>query len=446
MTNTATDAKPVETLIIETPVIDELIIQDWISRAQDWFNTYFLSLNTAIQFGIVIGAFVLGAMFDKMVRPRLVRMVDKWRLSGQIHGLLRNLVRLVGPFLALVFMFLALMVAGTAGTDIDWIFLDAVMRLTAAWIIIRLAVQMVHNPMARNTIAAVVWVLAALSIFGVLDDTAKALDSLGISFGDFRLTALIVVKCIIATLVLLYIATTLSRFVERQLGKVPNLSPGSLVLVTKLTRMVFSAIAIIIGIGMAGIDLSVLTVFSGAIGLGVGFGLQRGVSNLFTGIMLLADKTVQPGDIIEIQNGAFGIVRQMGSRCTELVTLDKKAHLIPNEDLVTKPVINWSRAGGRSVLSVKFRVDYRHNPHEIIEMAKTVAAAHPRVLQDPGPGCGLENFGDHGLEFGLGFWINDPQNGTGNVQNDIRLALWDAFQQNNIIIPYPHQVQVEEHK
>lgn len=440
-----TSTPPTETTdpLVTGLSLDEEVISNWITAAQDWITNNLLSVNTAIQFAVILGAFVIGAVLERIVLPYLTATIEALKIKGTISTVLHNMRRLVGPFIALNILFVTLIVIPGLGLDFNVTFIDVAMRLTAAWIIIRLAVQLVKNPFARNLIASIVWLIAALSIFGVLDDTATALDSVGITIRDYRLTALILVKCIIATLLLMYGAGALSRFVEKQLGRVPNMTSGSRVLITKITRMLLMVIAIIIGITMAGVDLSVLAVFSGAIGLGVGFGLQRGVSNLFTGIMLLMDRTVQPGDILELQGGTFGVVRQMGSRCTEVVTLDRRSFLIPNEDLVTKPVINWSRGGANSVLTIKFRVDYRHDPHAVIAIAVAVANAHPRVLRDPAPGCGLDGFGDSGMDMSLAFWIADPQNGTGNVQSDIRLALWTAFKKNKIIIPYPHQVAVQ---
>lgn len=440
-----TSAPPTETPdpLVTGIALDEQVISNWVATAQDWITNHLLSVNTAIQFALILCAFIAGALIERIVLPYVTAMIEALKIKGAVRAILHNIRRLIGPFFALMILFILLIVIPSLGMDMNVTFMDVAMRLTAAWIIIRLAVQLVKNPFARNMIAAIVWTIAALSIFGVLDDTAAALDGVGITIRDYRLTALIMVKCLLATMLLMYGAGALSRFVDKQLGRVPNMSSGSRTLITKITRMLLMVVAVMIGITMAGVDLSVLAVFSGAIGLGVGFGLQRGVSNLFTGIMLLLDRTVQPGDILELQGGTFGVVRQMGSRCTEIVTLDQRAFLIPNEDLVTKPVINWSRGGANSVLSVKFRVDYRHSPHDVIRIATEAAAGHPRVLKTPAPGCALDGFGDSGMDFSVGFWIADPQNGTGNVQSDVRLALWDAFQKNKIIIPYPHQVAIQ---
>ena len=210
--------------------------------------------------------------------------------------------------------------------------------------------------------------------------------------------------------------------------------------------MLFMTIALLIGITLAGVDLSVLAVFSGAIGLGVGFGLQRGVSNLFTGLMLLMDKTVQPGDVLELDNGVLGTVKQMGSRCTEILTFDRKSHLIPNEELVTKPVVNWSRAGLRGPISVNFGVAYKHNPHDIIAMAKDVAAGIDRALTDPAPNCVMTGFGDSAMNFNLSLWVENPHLGSGEIKSAMFLGLWDAFKANNISIPYPHRFIVQENK
>jgi small-conductance mechanosensitive channel len=192
-------------------------------------------------------------------------------------------------------------------------------------------------------------------------------------------------------------------------------------------------------VATAGIDLSLLAVFSGAVGLGVGFGLQKGVSNLFSGMMLLMDKSITPGDIIELPGGTFGWVNQMGARYTEIVTRDNKAFLVPNEDFITQQVINWSHGNRLIRTEVKFGVSYDSDPHFVKKIAEEVCTKPERIVKDPRPACHLVAFGDYDLQFKLRFYIEDPEKGITNMHGEVMLALWDAFKAHGIKIPFPRQ-------
>ena len=425
-------------------MIDQQALTTLAEQAQIWIVKNLISLDTTIQFSLIVAAFVIGFIIARLLNPFLTALVESLKLPGGLSGFLHRLRKLSGPILVLVILFFILLVDAALNLPFHDVFLDATMRLTAAWIIIRLAVRIIENRTARSAFAGIIWVIAALSIFGILDDTAKALDSLGLTLGDFRLSALSVTKAMIATFALVYAAFGLSKMLEHRLARIQNLAPGSRLLLTKISRIALIALAVVIGITMAGINLSMLAVFTGAVGLGVGLGLQRGISNLFTGMMLLMDKTVQPNDVIELPNGIIGIVRLMGSRCTEIVTMENKSYMIPNEDLVTNPVINWTRGGGATLVRIPFGVDYCHNPHEVIKIACAAAATVERVIDTQKPTCQLTGFGDSSLDFSMNFWINDPQNGLQNVKGLVYLALWDAFQAHGIKIPFPVRHIIQE--
>ncbi|HEY8191349.1 MAG TPA: mechanosensitive ion channel domain-containing protein, partial [Alphaproteobacteria bacterium] len=223
--------------------------------------------------------------------------------------------------------------------------------------------------------------------------------------------------------------------IERKVYGISSMSMASRLLIAKLVRITLMIFAVLMGVTLAGVDLSLLTVFSGAVGLGIGFGLQRGVSNLFTGMMLLLDKTIQPNDVVELPNGAFGVVRQMGARYTEIITLENKSHLVPNENMVTNTVINWSRNGTHIMIAVDFRTEYDHDPKIIMADAIQAALSASRVLRDPPPICNFNKFGDLGLEYTLQFWIADPQSGVANVRSEVLLAIWERFRARDVTLP-----------
>jgi small-conductance mechanosensitive channel len=210
------------------------------------------------------------------------------------------------------------------------------------------------------------------------------------------------------------------------------------VLTGKVLRISLIVTAAIVWLSINQINLTVLTVLSGAIGVGVGFGLQKVVSNLFSGVIILLDRSIKPGDTITVGE-TFGWIRELRARFVSVVTRDGREYLIPNEDFITHEVINWSYSDELVRIDVAFGASYDADPHKVSAVAIEAASTVKRVVDTQKPVCWLTAFGDSSLEFLLRFWIRDPQNGLTNVRGAVLLAVWDAFRENNIRIPYPHR-------
>ena len=405
-----------------------------------WFQANILTTGSLYQGIIILCSFVFGAIISRIIKKRVSQIIDDSEWPIRVKRILNNLKRLILPFLTLVFMFMGSLIESSPLLNIDIALTRGIMKVLVAWIVIRIAVQFIGNIMIRNSFAVIIWVMAALSIFGILDETTTALDGIGFNIGTFRLSALAVIKSAISIFALLYIALFLSTFAERRVLKTKSLTRSSQVLIAKIVRISLIVIALLIGVTSAGIDLSVFTVFSGAVGLGIGFGLQKVVSNLFSGFLLLMDKSIEPGDVIELENsGTFGWVHHMGARYTEIITRDNKSFLIPNEDFVTQRVVNWSHGDKLIRLDVHFGTHYDGDPHKVIALAVEAASKPARVVETPKPVCWLIEFGDSSLNFSLRFWIKDSEAGVTNVKGDVMLALWDTFKENGVSIPYPHR-------
>lgn len=418
---------------------DEAQLQNSLNGFHDWVVNTFWDVGTAYQLIIVAVAIVLGSFATGFMRKPVANAIDSSSLSPSFKKNCHSLRKLTLPFITLVLTFFASQIAGSELLALDIAFLKGVMKLLLAWIFIRSAVLLINNSLIRNFFALFIWIIAALSIFNVLDETTATLDAIGMDLGEFRLSALAVIKGVMALFVLLYGAIVAAGFAERRIYKTSALTRSSQVLIAKIVRTSLIVFALLIGVTSAGIDLSLFAVFGGAVGLGVGFGLQKGISNLFSGMLLLLDKSIKPGDIIELEGGMFGWVDRMGARYTEIVTRDNKSFLIPNEDFITQRVVNWSHANTLIRLEVQFGVDYRHNPHEIKRLAEEAAMKPERVCSDQPPVCHLAEFGESSMNFKLRFWIQDAEKGVTNMRGEVMLALWDIFQENNIKIPYPHR-------
>jgi small-conductance mechanosensitive channel len=308
--------------------------------------------------------------------------------------------------------------------------------LATAWVAISILTAVIRNHFAHRVVAITAWTIAALSIVGLLDDTTRWLDAMAITVGSLRLSLLLLLKTSGLMLLTLWAAITASNFLDRRLRASTDLTPSIQVLIAKLIRLTLVTLAILIVLSSVGIDLSALALFSGAVGVGIGFGLQKIIANLVSGIILLADKSIKPGDVISVGEN-FGWVDAMGARYTSVVTRDGREILIPNEDLVTQRVINWSHSNERVRLDVAFGVSYASDPHVVAAHAVTAAADVARVLPSPAPVCHLTKFNDFSLDFILRFWIDDPAGGLTNVRGAVMLALWDVFQREGIEIPFP---------
>ncbi len=407
-------------------------------KISELFLQHLWTPDSGVQFVLLAISFMLAFILGRMIRPRLNDLINKLPIPFRLTELLHHALIQLFPFLTVIFIFIGAKIIGAEGLGFSTTFSMAIMKLLLAWIFIRLIAQFIEQRFARNIIVTTVWGLAALSIFGVLDQTMTLLDAIGFNIGEFRLSALSVTKGTLGIFILMYGALFLSNLTERKLSSVRSLTPSSRVLISKITRVLLVITALLIGITSAGIDLSLFAVFSGAVGLGVGFGLQKVISNLFSGMLLLLDQSIKPGDIIEM-DGTFGWVNQMGARYTEIVTRDNKSYLVPNEEFITQHVVNWSHGNTLVRVETTFGVHYDSDPHQVKQLAIKAATTPDRVVDSPAPVCHLVEFGDSSLNFVLRYWIKDAEKGLTNTKGDVMLALWDAFKENDITIPYPHR-------
>ena len=277
--------------------------------------------------------------------------------------------------------------------------------LATAWIVISLLAGLLRNHFVNRIVAVFAWTIAALSILGLLNNTTVMLESVAFGVaGNTKITLLLVLKATFFLLVTLWLAVVIGNFLDKRVQHITDLTPSIQILLGKVIRLTLIAFAVVVVLTTVGIDLSALALFSGAIGLGVGFGLQKIVSNLVSGIILLADKSIKPGDMISVGDSA-GSVRTISARYTLVMLSDGREILLPNEDLVTQRVINWSHSNDLVRLDVKFGVSYASDPHAVRQIALATVAGIPRILSTPAPSCHLVNFGDSSLDFVLRFWI-----------------------------------------
>lgn len=369
------------------------------------------------------------------------RLQEKVRGMKEYPGLLRLVVVVLRRSTWLLFVALltvALVLARTLDWPADDRLLSTALLLALAWIVISVVSHVVRSRLVGRLFAVVGWIYVATVILGITDDLAVALDNLALEFGEGRSFSLLQLLHLIAVFsILLWIAVSLGNFLDQRLQRSDELTPSLRILIGKMLRVTLLVVAAVVGLSLT-FDVTVFAVFAGALGVGIGFGLQKLVSNFISGIVILLDRSIEPGDTISLGD-TFGWVNELRARFVSVVTRDGREYLIPNEDFITQQVINWSFTDELVRLDLTFGVSYDSDPHQVRALAVEAARDVPRVVASKPPVCWLSGFGESSLDFLLRFWIEDPQQGLANIRGSVLLALWDKLKENGIAIPYPHR-------
>ncbi|MGB5621001.1 MAG: mechanosensitive ion channel domain-containing protein [Gammaproteobacteria bacterium] len=417
-------------------LLDPGLIQQWLSQAQDWILTNVLIESTLLELGAILVAGTLAWLLARPLGKRLSRLEERHADYPVIKAIWQVIKEVMFPALWLILQWVASAIAAAADQRVG--LLTVTSSLLAAWVVIRIASLMVKDPFWRHTVATTAWIIAALNIIGLLDPTLALLDSAGVTFGSVRISALAVLKGILALAFLLWGATVVSNIFESRIKAAPNLTPSVRVLLSKLFKISLIILVVLAAVSSVGIDISAFAVFGGAIGVGIGFGLQRIVSNLISGVILLLDKSIKPGDVIAIDD-EYGRVDSLGARYVSVSTRDGIEFLIPNEDLIVNRVENWSHSQDYYRMRMTIGVHYQSDVREAIALCLEAANETERVLTDNPPVCQIRAFGDSSVDLDLRYWINDPMNGRANVNGEILLKIWDKFHEHGIEIPYPQR-------
>ena len=419
-------------------------IRETLQRELEAIPASFFSVWIPIQLSMIALAALIGWAIAAYVRRRLDIMpyIMGW------PPVLRRAIRMAIANLGIIICIVLLLLMRIGMQHLTWpsrsYLIGVAASLATAWVVISIAASLIRNAFFNRVVSVVAWSITALSIVGLLDEVIAGLDRAGIVIGGLRITALLALKTAALLLVSLWGAVALSNFLDSRIRTYDDLTPSIQVLLGKLARVALVTFAVLIVLGSVGIDFSALAIFSGAVGVGIGFGLQKIVSNLVSGIILLADKSIKPGDVITVGN-TFGSVDTMGARYTSVVSRDGRAYLIPNEDFITQRVVNWTFSNDQVRNDVKFGVSYGSDPHRVRAAAIAAAASVERVLKAPAPTCHLTEFGESSLDLTLRFWIRDPNDGLGTVRSTVMFALWDAFKRDGIEFPFPQRdVNVKE--
>ena len=327
--------------------------------------------------------------------------------------------------------------------------IDIALQLAAALLAVRLGVYLLRTGMGPQSwvarwegrITTVLWLLLGFTLLGWFDFIESSLDAIDLVPGKTRFTLWSLMKGAVVVTVFLLASGLVSRTVESRVMKIEGLALSTRIGISKFTYFFLTGLGVLVGINAAGVDLTTLTVLTGAVGIGLGFGLQAITSNFVSGFVLLMDRSIKPGDVISFTGMTgtstenFGWVQELRGRYVVVRDRDGVETLVPNQNLITNPVINWSYSDRKVRLKLPVRISYQDDPELALEVLLAAAKCSPRVLQEPGPVSRLMQFSDHGIDLELRFWIADPQEGVNNVRSDVNRAIWQQFKQHRITIP-----------
>lgn len=422
------------------PLIDQITNPDtwatWLDSFQEWLQSDVFVLDTLICLGIILVAATVARPLATRLQKQFQILIERESRFSVLDRLWQSARDISYPGIWLLLLWISVLVTEIWGITNTSLVITT--SLLAAWVIIESATILVSSHFWSRTIAISAWLLAALNILGILDPTIAFLDGVSFSLGQATISVLTIMQALVTLGILLWLSAIAGQITESKLKSARNLSPSIQVLTIKFMRISLSAIAFIMALAIVGVDLTAFAVVGGAVGVGIGFGLQKIFANLISGFILLMDKSIKPGDVIVVAD-YYGRVDALTARYVSVTTRDGVEHLIPNEELIINRVENWSHSHNLLRLRQIVGVHYKADVHKAIALCKEAAAETPRILDDPAPNCLMKEFGDSSVNLELRYWINDPMNGRANVTSDLLLRIWDKFHEHNIEIPYPQR-------
>jgi small-conductance mechanosensitive channel len=410
---------------------------------EKWFNE-FTTIKGGMQLGSVVGCFLLARFTHKRWQQFITRLLGNLERKAIFSFLLDATNRISFPMSMLLYLVVVRFLVDRFG--VNTAVLDVFTPLMLSLAGIQLTVFVLRSSFTpspalhawEGVISLSMWSVVALYLTGWLPDVLAALDGIAIGTDESRFSLLSLIKLMIALVLFVVAAAWLLRLIESRARLAPYLSPSMRVGMVKVSKFALYALAFMLALNSVGIDLTTFAVLSGAIGVGIGFGLQKIFSNFISGFILLFDRSIRPGDVISI-GGRFGWVQALQARYVVVRDRDGVETLIPNENLITSEVTNWSYTDRNVRQSFPVQISYNDDPEFVMNMITEIATMYPRVLLDPAPVTRLIRFGDNGIDLELRVWISDPEAGIGNIRSDIYLKIWKSFKEHGITIPFPQR-------
>ncbi len=411
-----------------------------LTQAWAWFQNNFLEPERLIELAIIFAVVLISRFVCGWIHKGIMKAFGEHPMVQKADR------RFLNPILTAAFSIMLIWTAILVLNPFMTTYLLSIATsLFTAWLVIRLAVGMLANRELAKLIAYAAWTVAALNIMGLLDPILIVLDGAKLPLGEIELSVLSLVKGIITFGFMIWAAFALSSLLDKQVKNIDALPPSARALMTKVGKILLVSLAFIISLNATGIDLTALAVFGGALGVGIGFGLQKVVGNFISGIILLVDRSIKPGDVIET-GGTYGTINRLAARYTSVITRDGTEFLIPNEDMITQPVVNWSHSHRLVRRRIPVQVSYNSDVKEAMALMVEAAAEEKRILKKPAPRTLVRGFGESGVDLELRMWIDDPQNGVSNIASNVMLRIWDKFNEKGVEFPFPQRVVHVKHE
>ncbi|MDA8093847.1 MAG: mechanosensitive ion channel [Betaproteobacteria bacterium] len=407
--------------------IHNLLVDLWLHRSRT---------SIVWQAAVVAVSLPIAAWLNRWVRKHVSPATGKWQ--WEIGGI----QRLTFPVAALGLVWLARVILGHPNARL----LDIVIPLLASLAIIRISVFILRNSLARGgplqywerIVSTLVWIGLALHITGFSPVILHSLGTLGFDIGDQHVSVLLILEGLLSISIAVVLALWLGGIAELRIMQAATLEMNLRVLLTKFIRATLLIGGVLIVLPSIGVDVTALSVFGGALGVGLGFGLQKIASNYVSGFIILLDKSIHLDDTLTVDN-RYGVVRRLTGRYMVLKGLDGTESIIPNETLITSTVVNHSYSDRNVLVSIPVQVAYDAPLELAMSIMRTAASHHARVLKDPAPAVYLTEFADSGINLKMSVWISDPEQGQLALVSDINLEIWREFQKHDIQIPYPQR-------
>ena len=417
-------------------------LMEFVINGTQTLAKQFLSYEGLFQLGAIIGLGALIWLATRQIQPAIIKHWPVAEGEATLVRSVRNIaIRLMFPALWVMTLWISTTVFRSLGIGNDLIRIAA--SLLQAWVLIRLFSTFVRDPFWSKTITVVAWLIAALNILRLLNPTIALLDSMALNMGDSRLSLYMVIKGFLALTLLLWLASFISKVVQTRVNRQENLTPSARSLISQAVRIIFLFAAVMLAMNSIGIDLTAFAVFSGAIGAGIGFGLQAIFSNLVAGVILLLERSIKVGDFVELESGVTGEVREINTRATRITTNDNVDILVPNSEFINNRVTNWTMRDNFKRSRIPFGVAYGTDTDLVKKAALEAAETVPHILKGKGakpPEVWLVSFGESSLDFELVVWIKpESVKRPGIVNADYNWALEKAFAKYQIEIPFPQR-------
>ncbi len=403
--------------------------------------TWLLSPEAWSQFGLLIVAYLLAVLVTRRLRPTLADLLN----PGESESIVAQTRRFVAQFLPLLLPLLAYAFTGIGESVVRSIFDSGAVIAFGKRVFLFLAARalvrdIIRDPFLKLLGRFVLVPIAALYALGLFDTVSATLSETVVGVGNIRFSLMSIARGLIAGSLLFWLGQWSNQQTATIIAQQKEMRPSIRQLLIKTVEFTIFAVAFLLLMNIMGINLSALAVIGGAIGVGLGFGLQKIASNFISGVILLVEGQATVGDYVELDGGESGKIIKMTARAAILETFDGRWIVVPNEDFITTRVVNYSDSGSANRYEAPFSVSYDTDINLVPAIIEAAVATHPDVLDAPyPPDCELRGFGDSGIDFAVEFWVNGIDDGPNKYTSDVLFLIWNALKDNNITIPYPHR-------